>query len=65
MTLNTEKLPQQLHNEAAGQTTDSASTEPKFVFDQNKVTVIFVLGGPGAGDSECSDITSCSVYIIL
>ncbi|KAF8502461.1 UMP-CMP kinase [Gautieria morchelliformis] len=68
MTPNIEKVAQtlQLHNETAGQTTNPASTESKFVFDHNKVTVIFVLGGPGAGKgTQCSRLVQDYAFVHL
>lgn len=51
MTPQIEKVAQTLHfpDESRKQITISGSTQRKPVFDHNKVVVIFVLGGPGAG----------------
>jgi UMP-CMP kinase len=43
------KLAENLHIGRDGKKTEEATSSRKQVFDHTKVTVVYVLGGPGAG----------------
>jgi hypothetical protein len=50
------KSPTQSSGQPAPATHSTASTKATTAFDPEKVTVIFVLGGPGAGEALCTKI---------